>query len=367
MNLTTDLDLSRVNLIMDSLAKQLVAPYFRMDRIIFSEIAVCRQFLEKIPGTQWFEKDEKISQFCLENCDMKEEKANQSMQIEESEVPRIICSVDTAYELERAVIPLKQQKNEIELEILSENTPKSLESIRYFLEDKASDFQLKIPPKSSLIQTNYLIDYSETDHIQKKIGIRERKKRNKPPEEFIQLLKKIAKTNYSQFLGKVYYGKSVIQSLLEIDKAAKSQQLNQLMKISPIKYYTLLEKEGWIELRFKSFISQELMSIWMKILSKILTKTETGLEMMRLSCVYEAWETDENYKKASSDSMFITINDIEFALQQKNKSFRTQFFDKTKKKSNNGAVYLQLTPKIEDNDFRIDILEKTFKNTINFR
>ncbi|MHA1473889.1 MAG: hypothetical protein ACTSQ5_01745, partial [Promethearchaeota archaeon] len=140
-------------------SKHWVNPSVKLDRVVFSKISTAEQFLDNLN-----QNDLLLKKFGM---------------------PSIICSLDSAYELDRILQKLGIQ-NKVKCEILCPETPKIAEDLQYFMQDKLPEFLSIINPRFSLVHTNYEIDLNSSN-------IKKRKKSSrKPPLHFQKLLKKFS-------------------------------------------------------------------------------------------------------------------------------------------------------------------------------
>ena len=339
-------------------------PFVKINRIIFSNLATARQFLEQISATQW----KSVNQDQIPECEKCKANSDENLEenLEETKIlakpPQIITSSENAYEIERILNLFGDFQPILKTELLCQDTPKTLDTLKYFMQDKYPDLCLITPVRCSLVHNEYEIDTTTA---------KKRKKKNrKPPAAFQRFLKKIAPHLYPNSIGNDYYGKPVFSSYLTLfnNIISSSQSQNETaseieQKIehfdqiplppSPLKFYDLQSREGEIELRFETYLPLGIFLDWMQILQKLADQFENSLEMLRCSVVYDYWETDLEQKSAKNDRFFFTWNDVEFAYQEKNNPYLSLFT----KNSGSGSIYLKLTPFIEDSDFRVQLLE----------
>ena len=74
-------------------------------------------------------------------------------------------------------------------------------------------------------------------------------------------------------------------------------------------------------------------------------------------------------RSASNDQFVLTWNDVELAFLQHNVPVLQHFQEASDSSPSTGriALYCQLTPRIEDEDFRIERLEHTFEAPLMLR
>ncbi|QEE17020.1 hypothetical protein DSAG12_02852 [Promethearchaeum syntrophicum] len=300
-----------------------INPSAKLDRVVFSKISEAEQFLES------FTQNENL--------------------IKKIGLPSIICSLDSAYELEHVLDLLNEQKN-IKCEILCTDSPKMDEDIQYFLQDKLPEFKSKISPRFSLVHTNYEINLNT--NLQKK----RKKTSRKPPLHFQKLLKKFGTDLFPSIIGNEYYGNQVFNSIMslilsQITNNGDLSDLSTIIPSSPMKFYDLQNKdEKSFEFRFQKYLSIKELKTWLESI-------RVGFDMLRLSYIYESWSTKLDFKSAGSDRFFFGFNDVEFAFAQKN-------FESLQYLANNlgsAALYFQLTRLISENDFRIELINNHFK------
>ncbi|MHA1511648.1 MAG: hypothetical protein ACTSRX_08010, partial [Promethearchaeota archaeon] len=231
-----------------SFSKHWVNPSIKLDRIVFSKISEAEQFLESI------NKNEIL--------------------IKKIGATSIICSLDSAYELNRILENLSKQKK-IKCEILCAETPKMAEDLQYFIQDKLPEFLPIISPRFSLVHTNYEIDLNST--IQKK---RKRTSR-KPPLHFQKLLKKYGTDLFPSIIGNEYYGTQVFKSIMnlilsQITNGGNFSDLTPIIPSYPMKFYDLQDKENIsFEFRFHKYLPIKTFMILAEIFGE-------GIDMLKL-------------------------------------------------------------------------------------
>ncbi len=299
-----------------------VNPSVKLDRIVFSNISAAEQFLESIY------QNEKL--------------------LKKMGPLSIICSLDSAYELERILQIISEQK-EIKCEILCTDTPKMNEDIQYFLQDKLPEFIPLISPRFSLVHSNYEIDLNAS--IQK----RRKKNSRKPPIQFQKILKKFRSDLYPSIIGNVYYGNQVFKSIINLilTQFINGGEISDIISIipsSPMKFYDLQDKKNIrFEFRFTKYLPFDLFM-------NLIDKFDECIDMLRLSYIYDSWSTKLDFKSAGSDRFFFGYNDAGSAFAQKN-------YDILQRSVNNqatGAIYFQLTHLISENDFRVELMKNHF-------
>ena len=139
-------------------SKNWINPSIKLDRVVFSKISAAEQFLESL------NKNENL--------------------IKKIGVPSIICSLDSAYELDRILQKISNKKK-IKCEFLCAQSPKIDEDLQYFMQDKLPEFNPSIFPRFSLVHTNYEIDLNTTIHKKKKKNFK------KTTSSFSKIIKKI--------------------------------------------------------------------------------------------------------------------------------------------------------------------------------
>ena len=126
----------------------------------------------------------------------------------------------------------------------------------------------------------------------------------------------------------------------------------------PIKYYDL-QGDSSIEFRFRDYVPAKTFYLWLEWLEKVLKKNDkvvdNTLQMLRVSVNYEAWSDDINFKKATHDRMFYCLNDWTLAFYQNN---FTGIPPQNIESQNVVTNYFELTGTIEEDDFRVKLLEK---------
>ncbi len=316
-------------------SKNWINPSVKMDRVVFSKLSVAEQFLESL------NKNENL--------------------IKKIGVPSIICSLDSAYELERILQILGKQKT-IKCEILCAETPEMDEDLQYFLQDKLPEFIPLINPRFSLVHTNYEIEIDLNTTIKK----RRKKTSRKPPLHFQKLLKKYRSDLFPSLIGNEYYGNQVFQSIMniilsQITNSGEISDFNPIMPSSPMKFYDLQDKKDIsFEFRFQKHLPIKTFTKWTEGFIDNLETLGGGFDMLRLSYLYDSWSTKLDFKTAGSDRFFFGFNDFEFAFAQKN-------FENIERTTNNQvstALYFQLTQFISEIDFRIELLNQHFHELI---
>jgi hypothetical protein len=334
----------------------------KIDRIIFSTLSQTRWFLEKLPYTNWgLDNLCTTPKGCQGKCSDSEMISPEEQQLSNElnlSPPSIHCGLNTAYELEPLLNVFGHRRSEVQVEILIENQPESLENTRYFIEDKIDDYNFSntTPPVFSIIQPIYEIQY-ETD------GEIKNKKHTKIPITFNRIIKKLKPNWYPRSIGKEYYGQSVLKSVIQFIEHAPSNQMeniSQLFPIKSIKYYDFQE-EGHIEIRFKQLVPIKVFFRWMETLQKIQIEHETKILMMRLRFVYESWTLENYFKSASLDQFFFTWNDVEEALLQRNYSNAKKYIQDPLQ-NDFSTIYFDLTSTIDNLDPRVEFLQKIWGN-----
>ena len=197
LNLKSQQDLDVYIQNIHSFSKNWVNPSAKLDRVIFSKISAAEHFLENL-------------------------NQNENL-IKKFGVPSIICSLDSAYELDRILQKLSIQKK-IKCEILCAETPTMAEDLQYFIQDKLPEFIPLIIPRFSLVHTNYEIDLNSSNAKKRK------KSSRKPPLPFQKLLKKLSSDLFPSIIGNDYYGNQVFKSIMGI---ILSQISSLIMSPSP--------------------------------------------------------------------------------------------------------------------------------------
>ena len=300
-----------------------VNPSVKLDRVVFSKISAAEQFLENL-------------------------NQNENL-IKKFGVPSIICSLDSAYELDRILQKLSIQKK-IKCEILCAETPTIAEDLQYFIQDKLPEFIPLIMPPLGVVNSKYEIDLNSSNAKKRK------KSSRKPPLSFQKLLKKFSFELFPLIIGNVYYGNQVFKSIVsiilsQISNDANFSDFTSIIPSSPMKFYDLQDSENTsFEFRFQKYLPINTFMTWAENINQ-------EIEMLRLSYVYESWSTKLDFKSASSDRFFFGFNDVEFAFAQKN-------FESLQNSANNlgpASLYFQLTRLISENDFRIELINNHFK------
>jgi len=349
----------------------------RLDRIIFSNLSAANSFIS------YFFKNQKN-----EISNTPSSSQNTENLYTDDNTISIVCPLNSIYEIEPLLNNINKNGINYKMEILCSDNPKSIEDLQFLLQDKLPELNLKTIPRFSLIYPDYQINLADSS---KKI----RKRNRKPPIKFQNILKKYAPQIYPNSIGNDYFGKAVFDSYLTIysnlvnqmkkdtkkethnledyhnlqqdfDINEKYQQYNNIQPPSPLKYYDFQENSSDIEFRFKAYLTlDQFIHLFEKELvnfeeDNILEDFSNSIKMLRISCVYDQWTTDFQQKSAANDRFFLTWNDIEFAYREKNLFHLKNF----KHNENIGSAYFQLTPSIEDKDFRIQIIEDIFQSQV---
>ncbi|MHA1585315.1 MAG: hypothetical protein ACTSWL_08675 [Promethearchaeota archaeon] len=355
MNCSTEFSPQKIEETVDSLqtlAKNWISPSFQIQRIVFPGIKNTIDFIQKF--AHLFQSNNQI-----------------------------ICDVNSAFDLAplfKVYKDLSLDLDNLQCEFITTDSQEDLDTLKYLLQDKWDEFHIPIAPKCSLLHTSYEIQYSEL--ISKR-----RKGSKKPPVFFQRYLQKIRSGFYPDTLGKEYYGNKVFSTYINlflqqiqgkneqfkdltvVDMQNKIDELQNLpLPPKPIKFYDFQDSEdsqkntfnSSVEIRFKSDIPLNELAPIMNFLVK-----QNEFSMFRIEILYDRWETAMAQKSAGSDRFFFTFNDIDFAFRERNWQLLKSF--KHQKSSNNTALYFQLTPLIQDPDFRTDLLSSIFKTELFMR
>ncbi|WP_457559087.1 hypothetical protein [Candidatus Harpocratesius sp.] len=253
-------------------------------------------------------------------------------------------------------------------------------------------------PRFSLVYSQYYIDFTTKRKLQKK-------RSRRPSKDFQKRVKLWFPDKFPDSIGTEYYGKGVflafckmfVQSRLK-NKTSDQEitnksdtfnskeettynkkepefdstltQLNLPIPNVPMKYYDFqAEQENWIEIRFNYHISLNnfisiMKNYWLSsnipnTLSSPSTLSTSNLKsflFFRGSIWYEAWQFEGNFKRASHDRLLLTYADPEFAFFQQNPQFLWNFLNN----AYDGTIYFQLTPPIEIDDFRSNLISQIF-------
>lgn len=332
----------------------------RLDRIIFPNLGITRQFLMELPSTIWCLENRQKPVLCQGKCMdsaeiMESLNASNLSQIQIS--PAFICSINTAYLLPSLLNVLQSAKKTIKLEILCQDHEKELEDLQYFLQDKSHELGLIEAPRFSLVEPEYEIQMIE--------NVRSKKRNRKPSQAFQRLLKKSKPDWYPHLLGNEYYGQKVFLSFVHLHQTRTINHLKALYPPSPMKYYDL-QLEGMIELRFTELIPFNVFKEWIRHLKKVMTQYETSPVMFRASFFLDAWNLENYHKNSRQDRFYFSWNDFELAFSQ-------QDFDDILLQSslginsNNTTIYFELTPIIEDIDPRVQKLHQITQSDIDLK
>ncbi len=361
----------------ESLSRIWENPTFKLDRVIFSNLSSARQFLEQMIGTGWYDRiqrEKKQNGFqCQSGCGHSADEPKFVNTLDPIEPPLIVTGLESLYGITPLLNILHSEDTRLKMEILTSDVPTSLHELGLYLQDSLHELHLTASPRFSEVCSQYEIDFTTNKK-------RPKKRTRRPSAAFQKILKKYGKTHFPPIMGNQYYGREVFNSFLslyssQIDrmKAAeendivnsyeRSQKLSDVHPQSPMKVYDLAE-EGWCEFRFTGSIPPELLARWLANLREVLEKTGGGLEMLRISCLHDAWVSEENYKRAGSDNFYLTINDVELAYLQQNGEFCSEYVKihkEAEQPKHQYATYFQLTPPIGEPDFRINLIKKILK------
>ena len=135
-------------------------------------------------------------------------------------LPTIICSVDTAYNLQGILTPFGNFSQDLKLEVLSDDSQSSLDNLQFFLQDKIDEFHMITPCKCSIIHPSFEIDFT--------VHARIKKRSHKPPLSFNKLLKSAKPAWYPQTVGAEYYGQPVFNSFIQLHNTQSLKQIKSL-------------------------------------------------------------------------------------------------------------------------------------------
>jgi hypothetical protein len=336
-------------------------PSVRFEKLVFSSYHSARTFLTQIPATPWFAENNPLpNRECGEICHKQELETELSLKMEPIQKIALICSVDTAYELDRVLAILGNSRSIVHLEILCEDNMKAKESLVFFLQDKLPELNLPIPPRCSLVKNNFEIVLTENS---KPI----RKRTRKPGTEFQRLLKKITPHLYPAIIGNEYYGRQVFESYLKLWQQkptifSQNGSNKVLLPPSPMKYYDLLAEEGQIEIRFDQHFSPNIAQSWIQKLENASSFEEKAISMARIGCYYDSWQEEPNFATASKDQFFITWNDFEFGFKARFEPV-ISYIPRQYDSEDFGLIFYKLTPYSEEPDFRFEILHRFLEYT----
>jgi hypothetical protein len=330
-------------------------PHIKLERIVFPNLTFARLFLMNLPFSSWEKLNRKVvSAECSKECQKNtQELANPTLSTTDLNfsVPHIYCSPDTAYELTGLLNTLGPEKKKIKMEILTEDTSESRSSLTYFLQDKVHEYELESIPLCSIVHESYEIalDKQETKS----------KKRNaKPPASFQRILKKSKPDWFPAIMGTEYYGKKVLESFIKLHLTQPYNIIQQLYPECPLKYYDLTT-EGTVELRFKETIPLSNFMVWLDYLQRLSKELKCNPLMIRIAIRFDNWISDGNSKSASSDKFVFSWNDVDMAFQQQDFPQLGKFIQDSNP-SSLSTIYFYLTSLIENDDFRIRLLQEIF-------
>jgi hypothetical protein len=351
---------------LEQLSRMWVNPIFKFDRIIFSVPGAARHFLTKLPGTSWGKINwESELKTCSENCNSSEFLVQKSKyeNFEITHFPIVRCNPALMFQISSLlqIFPLNDDGfRDLRFELLAEETTECKQDLKMILQDFWTEWKISNPPRCSYIHTQYEVNLGQDPKTLKHPTRRTRR----PPATFQRWLQKIAPQWYPASIGNEYYGKSTFSFFIPylVDGIP---QISKYFPPAPMKYYDFLQSEQ-IELRFEEWISNSLFFQWLKDLHVIEQEFPNALVMVRVKVAYDAWDSENDHKSAGQDEFWITWNDIEFAFKHQNRDF-LKSFNSTQKIPSHLSFFFNLTPKIEDSDFRIAILEDIFHHSVRMR
>ncbi len=219
------IDLENLRESFEALTKSWEEVYFKLDRIVFSNLSICRQFLEMLAGTSWqyWEREEEKeleqkNEICYTECQKELEQKIREYPIHNLEPPKIVCSLETSYDLDIICKRLIQTKSkddptpEIKTEILCGDSEEQKQELGYYIEDFLPEFPPEVHPYFSLVQSTYEINYNKIRGKK-----RRRKKKKGLPKEFQKRINKAKGDQIKKnILGKQYYGMEVFKNMMKI-------------------------------------------------------------------------------------------------------------------------------------------------------
>lgn len=338
-----------------------VQPQVRLDRIIFPNLILARQFIEDLPGTAWYsEKLELKTQECQEGCFQETIVKNTELKnllLGHTELPTIHCGIDTAFQIGSLLEAFKSKKKDLQMELLISDSEEAFDTAKMFLQDKWNEFKIQKTPRCSAIIPNYEIEYSRSEHVTKK---RTKKRNRKLTGELQTILRKIRPDLYPEIVGPDYYGSEVFKAFLQLHLLQKQnfQQVKALYPPSPLKFFDL-QDEGQIELRFNTFIPLIVFDTWIKHLIQLSNHLEYEPVLIRASLIYDAWNSESFFKTAGKDRIVWSWNDLELAIVQQNLDIFPE--SKNVNLTKQATFYFELTPMIDPSDVRVEFISKAFE------
>jgi hypothetical protein len=341
-------------------------PLFRLDRIIFPNRGTARKFLAELPGTKWGELNTRTKfKPCLSDCDPRTAAQIQSNfeLIAPCNPPAIRCNAASVFDLSPLLDVLNMMVSETKLEILSELTPDPESEVRMksdlkiLLQDVIPTFHLNSPPRCSIVHSTYEIDGGTAPVPGKK---KQTRRTRRPSAAFQQWFRRIVPQWYPAVVGNEYYGHRVFSFFVPL-LLDNHPHLTKILPSAPMRHFDFADSEQF-ELRFDSWLPFAVFSKWMEHLysvSREFDDDEKGFpDMLHFSCTYNKWQTEGQQKHAGQDQFAFTWNDPEFAFQQHNSEFFEHW--SANRPPDRWSIYFQLTPRIDDDDFRITLLEEAF-------
>ncbi len=295
----------------------------------------------------------------------------------EGDIPivSLVSHPDFLYDSSSILSELIEHKIDPNIELLTKNSPSDIDNLGNVLHDILPDLPTKRFPRLSLVHPEYHIDFTKKKTRKKSIY-------RKFPPAIKKLGKEFSVDLEGKTLGNFYFGSQVFQSFVRLflasrkldTKDTKDTDTDGTSKIettyntdfsthdlplppNPMKYYDFQENQSqWVELRVDRWFQPDNLT---QILADIDNRSKNKqLLMFRFKFVKEAWEDEENFKSASRDQFDLAWGDPggvpELAFRHQNPQMLSDF----QNQKASSAFYFQLTPKIHDPDFRIEILQE---------
>lgn len=353
--LFSDPHFEEINAGIENLIPYWKSPSFKFERLVFSSVDELANFLQ-VNEEFLFPKESTEEIFSLAG------------------------NINLIYQIEHLLEPYSSSNQAVGINFFCENSAQELENLKIAFEDKLKDFAGSIDPKISFIHPTYQIDLTS--------GKKKRRRgTTKLPIEFRKLLKQISPNTENLLKASEFYGSKVFQTFTKlfvqhrlnrgsesenevnffsnpVEEKKAAEKITYNTELSPINLplpkqpMKFIDFQGdqlnWIEIRFKHYLEGEFYQNIHQSLSQLIEGEK--IKLLRTHFVFDAWEDGINFKKASSDSFTLTWNELELAFQQQNPEFLHQYFSGKKMQ----ACYFRLTPKIEENDFRLELMQRLF-------
>ncbi|MHA1674585.1 MAG: hypothetical protein ACTSYI_13280 [Promethearchaeota archaeon] len=312
--------------------------------------------------------------------------ANENLMETESEgapTVSLVSHPDFLYDSSSILSELQDHKIDPNIELLTQNSPSDIDNLGNVLHDILPDLPTERFPRLSLVHPEYHIDFTQKKTRKKSIY-------RKFPPAIKKLGKEFNVDLEGKTLGNFYFGSQVFQSFVRLFLASRKLDTKDTkdtkdtdtdtdgsskiettyntdfsthdlpLPPNPMKYYDFQENQSqWVELRVNGWFPPDDMT---QILADIDERSKNKeILMFRIKFVKEAWEDEVNFKNASRDQFDLAWGnpggDPELAFQHQNPQMLSDF----QNNKASSAFYFQLTPKIHDPDFRIEILQELMR------